>query len=181
MIKKYFIVILFSLFFNTSCHANNPKLFSVNEKNINSSTQVKTEWLIQVYVTRVVDGDTIIVEINEDIPNLQRRERVRLLGVDTPETVHPNREVEFYGKEASDYTKMMLEGKNVYLAFDWDLRDRYGRLLAYIYTSDGVCHNAELIKYGFGHAYTRFAFQFIEEFRKYEKEARDNKMGLWGF
>ena len=180
MIKKYFIVILFSLFFNTSCHANNPKLFSVNEKNINSSTQVKTEWLIQVYVTRVVDGDTIIVEINEDIPNLQRRERVRLLGVDTPETVHPNREVEFYGKEASDYTKMMLEGKNVYLAFDWDLRDRYGRLLAYIYLADGVCFNAVQIYYGYAHALTRYPFKFINEFRELEKSARIRKAGLWG-
>ncbi|MCL2763844.1 MAG: thermonuclease family protein [Treponema sp.] len=159
---------------------DNNRIFCVNEHNIRVSTQVKTAWLIPAHVTRVVDGDTIIVIINEDIPDLQRRERVRLLGVDTPETVHPNREAQAYGQEASDYTKMMLEEKTVYLAFDWDLRDRFGRLLAYVYTGDGICHNAQLIKHGFGHAYTRYPFQFMEEFRNYEREARSSKTGLWG-
>jgi micrococcal nuclease len=100
--------------------------------------------------------------------------------VDTPETVHPSRPVERFGKEASDYTKGRLLNKPVFLAFDWDLRDHYGRLLAYIYTADGDCFNARLIRDGYGHAYTRFTFQFMEEFRGLEREARERKRGLWG-
>jgi micrococcal nuclease len=103
-----------------------------------------------------------------------------MIGVDTPETVHPNRHVEYFGAEASGFTKDALLGKDVYLALDWDTRDRYGRLLAYIYTEDSACHNAEIIRQGFGHAYTRFAFQFLDEFRQFEDEAREAKRGLWG-
>jgi micrococcal nuclease len=67
----------------------------------------------------------------------------------------------------------------VYLAFDWDLRDRYGRLLAYVYGEDKICHNAEIIRQGYGHAYTRYSFRFMDEFRNYEREARNGKRGLW--
>jgi micrococcal nuclease len=67
----------------------------------------------------------------------------------------------------------------VFLAFDWDLRDRYGRLLAYIYTEPGVCFNATLISEGFGHAYLQYPFQFMEEFEALEREARQQKRGLW--
>jgi micrococcal nuclease len=106
-------------------------------------------------------------------------ETIRLIGVDTPETVHPSRAVERFGKEASDFTREGLLGKPVYLAFDWDLRDRYGRLLAYIYTGDGACFNARLIREGYGFAYTRFPFQFLEEFRALAKQARGDNRGLW--
>jgi micrococcal nuclease len=127
-----------------------------------------------------VDGDTVRVRIASPPEGLNVVETIRLLGVDTPETVHPNRPVEAFGREASDFTKSRLLGKRVYLAFDWDLRDRYGRLLAYIYTSDRGCFNAELIREGYGHAYTRYPFQFMEEFRALETEARRTKRGLWG-
>jgi micrococcal nuclease len=130
-------------------------------------------------VTGHVDGDTVRVRIVNPPGGLNVVETIRLIGVDTPETVHPKREVEYFGAEASAFTKTKLFGKNVRLAFDWDLRDRYGRLLAYIYTEDGVCHNAELVRRGYGHAYTRFPFQFMEEFRRYEREARENRRGLW--
>jgi micrococcal nuclease len=108
-----------------------------------------------------------------------------MIGVDTPETVHPRQPVQRFGKEASNYTKSRLLNQNVLLAFDWDLRDRYGRLLAYIYTVGAAagsanCFNADLIREGYGHAYTRFAFQFADEFRALEQDARRNKRGLWG-
>jgi len=122
-------------------------------------------------VERVVDGDTIIVE---------GVGRVRLIGVDTPETVHPNRPVEFFGKEASAFTKGLLEGKRVRLEYDQERQDRYGRTLAYVYLSDGTFVNAEIIRRGYGHAYTRFPFRHMEAFRQYEREARDNRRGLWG-
>lgn len=122
-------------------------------------------------VERVVDGDTIIVE---------GIGRVRLIGVDTPETVHPNRPVEFFGKEASAFTTRMLEGKRVRLEYDQERRDRYGRTLAYVYLADGTFANAEIIRRGYGHAYTRFPFRHMEQFRQFEREARTNRRGLWG-
>ena len=79
--------------------------------------------------TRVVDGDTII---------LSTKERVRLIGVDTPETKHPNKPVEQYGKEASAFTTRIVEGKKVTLEYDQEKRDKYGRLLAYVYLEDGT-------------------------------------------
>ena len=122
-------------------------------------------------VIRVVDGDTII---------LNNGERVRLIGVDTPETVHPQKPVEYYGKEASAFTKRMCEGKKVRLEYDWQKKDRYNRTLAYVYLEDGTFLNAEIIKQGYGHAYTRFPFKYLEEFRAYEREAREGEVGLWG-
>jgi micrococcal nuclease len=130
-------------------------------------------------VTRHVDGDTVRLEFDSPPPRIQKSETVRLIGVDTPETVHPRRGLEFFGKEASDFTKKALLGKTVYAAFDWDLRDKYGRLLVYLYTAPGICHNAELIKQGYAHAYTRFPFQFLEEFRLLEEAARKARRGFW--
>lgn len=120
--------------------------------------------------TRVVDGDTII---------LSTKERVRLIGVDTPETKHPSKPVEYFGKEASSFTRSMVEGKNVRLEYDQQRRDKYGRLLAYAYLMDGTFLNAEIIKQGYGNAFTRFPFKYMAEFRQYEKEAREAKRGLW--
>ncbi|GHV85120.1 hypothetical protein AGMMS50230_07280 [Spirochaetia bacterium] len=157
--------------------------YRVNLAKSDNSAAVDFSQLLPAEVTSHVDGDTIKVQIRNPPAGLKALETIRLIGVDTPETVHPRREVETFGKEASDFTKNRLLGKTVYLAFDWDLRDRYGRLLAYVYTqADGNprCHNAELIRQGYGHAYTRFSFQFLEEFRTLEKEARENKRGLWG-
>jgi micrococcal nuclease len=138
-------------------------------------------------VTEVVDGDTLRVRISNPPEGLKALETIRLLGVDTPETVHPSRPVERFGREASAYTKTSLTGRRVYLAFDWDLRDRYGRLLAYVYVPAGAssgavpgCFNAALIREGYAHAYTRYPFQFMEEFRALEQEARREKRGLWG-
>jgi micrococcal nuclease len=136
--------------------------------------------LVRAEVVGHIDGDTIRVQIPSPPEELRTLETVRLIGVDTPETVHPRRGLEAFGKEASDFTKSRLLGTTVYLAFDWELRDRYGRLLAYVYTQDRRCHNAQIIRQGFGHAYTRYSFHFMEEFRRMEQEARKEKRGLWG-
>ncbi len=119
---------------------------------------------------RVVDGDTL---------ELDGGERVRLIGVDTPETVDPRRPVERFGKEAYAFTQRMAEGRRVRLAYDQEQYDRYGRTLAYVYLEDGRFLNAEIIRQGYGHAYTRFPFYYAEEFRAYEHEARENGRGLW--
>ena len=119
---------------------------------------------------RVIDGDTIV---------LSNGEKVRLIGVDTTETKHPKKPVEYYGKEATAFTKRMVGGKVVKLKYDVQRRDEYDRLLAYVYLMNGTFLNAEIIKQGYGHAYTRFPFKYMEEFKLYEKEARENKRGLW--
>jgi micrococcal nuclease len=99
--------------------------------------------------------------------------------VDTPETTHPQKGVEYFGREASEFTRKMVEGKKVRLDFDWQRRDKYGRLLAYVYLPDGTFLNAEIIKQGYGFAYTRYPFKYLDEFKKYEREARKNKRELW--
>ena len=123
-----------------------------------------------VDVERVVDGDTIVVK---------GIGKVRLIGVDTPETVHPNKAVQFFGKEASAFTHSLLDGKQIRLGYDQTRKDRYGRTLAYVYLPDSTFVNAELIKQGYGHAYTSFPFKFLEQFRAYEREARQTGKGMW--
>ena len=126
-------------------------------------------------VLRIIDGDT--VEINYDGQAVS----VRLIGVDTPETVHPSQPVEAYGREASSFTKNLLLGESIYLRFDTENQDRYGRLLAYLYRApDGLFVNLEVARQGYGHAYTQFPFKHMELFRHYENQARTAGKGLWG-
>lgn len=128
-----------------------------------------------VKVTRAVDGDTIEVTYNG------KEEKVRLIGVDTPETKHPTKPVEPYGPEASAFTKKTLEGKKVRLEFDVQERDKYGRLLAYLYLEDGTFFNAELLRQGFAQVLTVPPnVRHADEFVKLQREAREAKRGLWG-
>jgi micrococcal nuclease len=122
-------------------------------------------------VTRVVDGDTIVVA---------GVGTVRLIGVDTPETVDPRTPVQFFGKEASEFTRRLAAGKEVRLEFDIQRTDKYRRTLAYAYLPDGTFLNAEIIKQGFGHAYTQYPFRYLDQFRRFEREAQAAKRGLWG-
>jgi endonuclease YncB( thermonuclease family) len=92
-------------------------------------------------VTRVVDGDTIVVA---DVGT------VRLIGVDTPETVDPRKPVQFFGKEASEFTRRLAQGKVARLEFDYQRTDKYQRTLAYVYLPDGTFLNAEIVKQGYG-------------------------------
>jgi micrococcal nuclease len=122
-------------------------------------------------VKKVIDGDTLL---------LTNGEYVRLIGVDTPETKHPEKPVEYFGEEAYRFTKRMVEEKEVRLEYDQTRRDKYGRLLAYVYLVDGTFLNAEIIKQGYGFAYTKYPFKYLEGFRRHEREAREKKRGLWG-
>lgn len=136
--------------------------------------------MTRAVVVRHVDGDTVYVSIPRPPRGVKRYESVRFIGVDTPETVHPQKIVERFGKESSEFTRGYLLNQPVLLAFDWQLRDRYDRLLAYIYLVDGSCFNATLVREGYAHAYTRFPFQFLDQFRVLEREAREQGRGLWG-
>ena len=129
---------------------------------------------IEATVIRVIDGDTIRVRVRGKVHT------VRLIGVDTPETVHPTKTVQHFGAEASAYTKAALEGKTVTLAKDrtGDTVDRYGRLLRYVLL-DGDNFNARLIREGYAHAYRRFPFSKRTEFIQLEDQARRRGIGLW--
>ncbi len=129
---------------------------------------------IEVYpakVTRIYDGDTI---------RLDNGESVRYIGIDTPETHHPYRPVEFLGKEATQMNQDLVGGKRVYLELDVRRRDRYGRLLAYVFLEDGTFVNAELARLGYAYTMTiPPSVKYTELFRKVAREARENKRGLW--
>ncbi|MDR2864049.1 MAG: thermonuclease family protein [Spirochaetaceae bacterium] len=155
------------------------EIYRVNKASLRSFKDADISKMLIAKVIRHVDGDTVRLEFENPIPPIKQIETIRMIGVDTPETVHPKKNVEYFGKESSDFTKKALLDHKVYVALDWDTRDKYGRLLVYIYTDSGECHNARLIAEGFGHAYTRFPFQFLDEFRALEKKARTEKQGLW--
>jgi micrococcal nuclease len=137
--------------------------------------------LVSGQVVRVVDGDTAHIVIDGV------REKVRFIGIDTPEST---REVEPYGKAASNHTKDLIDGRTVWLETDAELRDRYGRLLAYVWLdapadrSDGEVRskmlNARLLLDGYAQIYTfppnvRYAGSFVA----YQQEARRSGTGLW--
>lgn len=125
-------------------------------------------------VTRVVDGDTIHVELDG------RVEKVRYIGMDTPELHHPARGEEPGGREAADINRRLVLGKTVRLELDVRERDRYRRLLAYVWVGD-VLVNAELVRLGYAHAMTMppnviYARRMV----RLEREAREAGRGLWG-
>lgn len=122
-------------------------------------------------VARVVDGDTI---------QLDNGEKVRYIGVDTPETKHPRKPVEYFGKEASAKNKNLVGGKKVRLEFDVQKRDRYRRLLAYVYLDDGTFVNAELVSLGYAKVWTIPPnVRYQELFIQLQREAQKAKRGLW--
>lgn len=127
-------------------------------------------------VVKFTDGDTISVNMNGTT------ESVRLIGVDTPETHDPRKEVQCYGETAANFTKQLIGTNAVRLEADPinTNRDRYDRLLRYVYLPDGRLVNAEIIKQGYGFAYTYFPFTKLEEFKSYQTEAEQQGLGLWG-
>ncbi|MCL1994511.1 MAG: thermonuclease family protein [Spirochaetes bacterium] len=154
-------------------------LYRVNLAGRNDCSEAAFAQMLPAVVIGHIDGDTVRVRIPNPPPGLSVIEVVRLLGVDAPETVHPNRPAEHFGQETSDFVRQELLGRTVRLAFDWDLRDRFGRLLAYIYTEQGRSFNARLVYEGYAEALLAFRFQFMDEFRTLETEARRLERGLW--
>jgi endonuclease YncB( thermonuclease family) len=127
-------------------------------------------------VTNFTDGDTLTVDMNGT------PEKVRFIGVDTPETHDPRKSVQCFGQAAANFTRGFIGNNRIRLEADpanTD-RDRYQRLLRYVYLPDGRLVNAEIIKQGYGFAYTYFPFTKLEEFKGYQKQAETNKLGLWG-
>jgi len=126
------------------------------------------------YVSRVVDGDTVEVQLDGE------EEDVRYIGVDTPETVKPDTPVQCFGPQASDFNHRLVEHRRVRLVFGAEQRDVYGRLLAYVYL-DGRFVNAELVRRGLARTLTippndRFAGRL----KRLEIAAARAGRGLWG-
>ncbi len=132
----------------------------------------------QFAVVKTVDGDTIEIEPADGD---RKHTTIRLWGVDTPETVDPRQKgPAYFGKEASAFTKQLTAGQTVRLELiAEDTRDKYGRLLAYVFLPDGSMLNERLIETGHGYADTRFEHPRMQRFIKLEERARKAKAGLW--
>ena len=127
-------------------------------------------------VSKVVDGDTI------DVAAAGEEHRIRLLGINTPESVDPRRPVQCFGKEASNFAKELLLGKTVRLEADptQDNQDRYGRLLRHVFLEDGTHVNLKLVAEGYAHEYTyERAGRYQEILKDAERAARVAGRGLW--
>ncbi len=125
-------------------------------------------------VTNVVDGDTV---------KLEDGRVVRYIGIDAPETVHPQKPVQCFGKEASQLNEELVENKEVWLEKDISETDKYGRILRYVYVLENdnlIMVNKVLVEKGYAHASSYPPdIKYQEEFRKLEEEAQQNKVGLW--
>lgn len=129
-------------------------------------------------VVNIVDGDTIDIDIADD---KYERTRIRLWGVDTPETKNKKYGVMYYGPEASEFTGDLVLGKKVTVYLEKRrTRGKYGRLLAYVRFAEGDFLNEILISEGYGYADSRFRHSFYNKYKQLESTARSNRKGLWG-
>ena len=174
MLKKYKIKITFiGLIITIS-------IFGANYSNkTNHSTKEIPKINSEEYykVVKVLDGDTFDILIDNN------KIRVRMLGIDTPEIKDKRKTVQCFAKNASEKTKELILNNEVRLLTDISqgILDKYNRVLAYVYTEDGILINSYLISNGYAHEYTyRITYEKQIEFKKLETEARINKQGLWG-
>lgn len=180
--KNILILFIISVFISgSSCGIK-------NRENLPQNKSVKTEQNPGEYliVTKVIDGDTF---------KMSNGEKVRLIGIDTPEkydsdkldreSVRTGRDrntIKKLGEEASEYVRKLVEGKRVKLVSEpgYEDKDKYGRSLRYVYLEDGTFINAKIIEEGYANVYNAANVSKIIEFRRLEKEARENNRGLWG-
>jgi len=196
--KKLFLILILS-FFLSGCTTQSEIDLSgdISLKKINKSPQNQKQVLFQTkqikeikggnikqenvkvneskgktyLVTKVIDGDTI---------QLENGRKVRYIGIDTPETVHPNKPIQCFGKEASNKNKELVYGKRVRLEKDISDRDKYGRLLRYVYVDD-IFVNLELVEQGYATVYTYPPdVKYQDKFLAAQRRAIKNNRGLWG-
>ncbi len=127
-------------------------------------------------ISRFVDGDTVVVDMDG------HDESIRMIGIDTPETHKPNTPVQCYGPAASAFTKNLIGTSKVRLESDPESqnRDRYNRLLRYVYLPDNRLVAQELLRGGYAFAYTQFPFTKLDQFVADEADAKSTHKGLWG-
>lgn len=143
---------------------------------------------IEAKVTAVIDGDTIRVRFVSVPDNLSgelaagTEVRIRYIGIDTPETVHPSQPVEEFGREATAFNESLVSGKTVYLELDVQHWDRYQRLLAYVYLDPHGYAMVNMILVGMGFANVATYppnTRYVEKFSRLEQTARGLRLGLW--
>lgn len=130
----------------------------------------------QAQVIRVIDGDTIEVLLEN------KKEKVRVIGIDAPETVDPRQTVECFGKEASNFAKTFLDGETGMLESDPTQadKDNYGRLLRYVFVNEGVDFGKLMLEQGYAHEYTyNLPYKYQSEYKTAEKQAEQKNLGLW--
>jgi len=156
ILLSFFLALILAFFVVSPIHAQNQQTFKV---------------------LKVVDGDTIVVDVRG------KKETVRLLGIDTPETVDPRKPVQCFGKAASDKMKSFVTGKSVILVDDSTQgnRDKYKRLLRYVYLSDSkrTFINGEMVKQGYAFSYRQYPTKLLNKFNTFEKYAQEHNVGLW--
>jgi len=176
MIKKT-SHILASLVFITSILSVLVFAFGRPAQNIIDDTTISSPVENKYYqVVKIVDGDTIDVNINGKI------ERIRLIGIDTPETVDNNKPIECFGPEATKKAKELLSNQQVRLEADpnQDDSDTYNRLLRYVFRDDGLFFNEWMITNGYAHEFTFiYPYKYQTKFKQAELEARNNNLGMW--
>lgn len=131
---------------------------------------------VSYQVVRVIDGDTVRVLIGG------KEETIRLIGINTPETVDPRRPVQCFGKEASEKAKEILSDSHIRIETDptQGERDKYGRLLGYILLPDGANFNRKMIEEGYAYEYTYgVPYRYQTEFKEAERDAREGRRGFW--
>ena len=123
-------------------------------------------------VTRIVDGDTVVAQVNN------KQEKIRIIGINTPESVDPRRPVECFGKEASAQASKLLLNKEVTLE-NYQERDRHGRMLGYIKLPDETDFGKEMIEAGYAYSFKSYSHPRLADYNRIEKVARKNSAGLW--
>jgi len=159
---------------------------AVGEKTLPESTVTNNGEDFQVYdqrefaVVHVVDGDTLDIAV-KDRTTGKAKTRVRLWGVDTPETASSPQGAKHYGEDAKAFAKAAAEGKRVQIRLEPKKknRDRYGRLLGYVFLDDGTMLNERLIAEGYAFAEERFEHVYKERFLELAARAKKEKAGLW--
>lgn len=172
------IVAITLLFDKGKLEFNKLKPFADVAKDTAALSEVDQRILTKAKVKKVVDGDTI---------HLESGETVRYIGVDTPETKHPNKPVECFGREAAAKNKELVEGREILMEKDVSNTDRYGRLLRYIYlpnpeaTDEAIFVNEYLVEQGYAHLLTYPPdIKYDKMLKDAQTLAREEKRGLWG-
>lgn len=154
--------------------AGRPAVYDVTVAGLQRFQDADLRLMTRAAVTRHVDGDTFEVAITDPPAGMRTAETIRLLGIDTPELGEP------LGAEAQDRTARRAGDGPVYLAFDFRRRDRYDRLLAFVYLRDGALLNAELLRSGLAAVYRADDLMyFFAQFEDLERDARQEGIGLW--
>lgn len=167
------VILLWTIFVPKEIGQEQPNEVQITTPEIASdSANTTKENLQKIKVSRVIDGDTI---------ELEGGQKVRYIGIDTPETVDPRRDPQCFGKEASLRNKELVENKEIYLEKDVSETDRYGRLLRYIYLAEnGISINEQLVREGYAAASSYPPdIKYQEKLKTAEQEARNNQKGLW--